>query len=293
MEIIDIQNNGLGDVVLACWIIESSKNHKKQIKVNPRNHGAITHILSMPEDSVTGASGGNWTKLEESGFNHELKQAHHKDLNRFEFWSQSMGLGNLTPIRPVYGNNDQAEEWAAQEWAKMCHKDAPKIIMLPEATRITRTWPLLYWLDLNNRLKEKNNTCVLTLDRRIAQQFDAYHYWGMDIYKVAALLRQADVVISADSGGAHLAATLETHTIALQGPTIGNVVFGHDSFAHPISVTKKMVDCVECNFSEEKGFWKNCNSGCQALYMLNPRTVIKEVEEILQKKLKETLIPQH
>ncbi len=285
MQIIDIQNNGLGDVILGCWIIESARQQNKMIQVNPRNHRAVTQILSMPDENITENSGGNWTQMEESGFNHELKEAHKTKRNRFDFWSRSVGLENLKPVRPVYGNNEDADCWARQEWEKMCHKDAPKVVMLPEATRVTRTWPILYWIDLNNRIKENYNTCVLTLDGGIARQFDTYHYWGLDLFKLAALLRQADIVISGDSGGAHLAATLKTHVIALQGPTIGDVVFGHDEFVHPLSVSKTQVDCVACNFSKEKGYWNNCNNGCQALYMLNPRAVVNKMEEVLKEKL--------
>lgn len=290
MQIIDIQNNGLGDVVLGCWIIESARYQDQFIQVNPRNHHAITQILCMPDENITHESGGNWTQLEESGFNHELKDAHKSNKNRFEFWAHSMHLENLTPIRPNYGNNSEADSWARQEWEKMSHKQAPKVILLPEATRATRTWPLIYWLDLCERLKDQYNCCVLTLDGGIARQFDTYHYWGMDINQVAALMHQADIVISADSGGAHLAATLKTHVVALQGPTIGEVVFGHDAYAHPICVSKEQVDCVECNFSEEKGFNSRCNDGCQALYMLNPREVIKTITNIAENHLEKDLV---
>jgi hypothetical protein len=283
MKILDFQNNGLGDVVLGCWIIESAKHANEMVYVNPRNHYEITRMLNMPEENITNEAGGNWTQLPESGFNHELQRAHKVDLNRFEFWTHSLGLENLTPIRPNFTPDDHARNWAYDEWNKISHSDAPRIILLPEATRETRSWPMIYWLDLAEKLKHDYNVCVMALNAQVARRFDVYHFWGMPLNNFSAMLNQADLVISADSGGAHLAATLKTPVIALQGPTIGHVVFGHDEFAHPMHVSKEQVPCVACNFSKPHGYNPICDTGCQALYMLGPYEVLKKVRSLVPK----------
>lgn len=285
MKILDFQNNGLGDVILGCWIIESAKRINEMVYVNPRNHHAITQMLNMPEENITYESGGNWTQLPDSGFNHELQRAHEVDLNRFEFWTHSIGLPHLTPVRPQFTADEHAKNWAHDEWNKVCHKDAPKIIILPEATRETRSWPMIYWLDLAEKLKKDYNVCVMALNSQVARRFDVYHFWGMPLNNFAAMVDQADLVISADSGGAHLAATLKTPVIALQGPTIGHVVFGHDEYAHPMCVSKEQVPCVACNFSESHGYTPICNDGCQALYMLSPLSVLNKVKELVPRSV--------
>jgi hypothetical protein len=281
MKILDIQNNGMGDVVLGCWLIHSANKAKKELYLNPRNFYSVTQIFNVPEENITRENGGNWTQLKNSGFTHELENAHNDSLNRFEYWIRSFGFDNLKPVRPNYGNNEDAEHWAKKEWDKVCTYDAPKVVLLPEATRLTRTWPMIYWQDLAEQLKKKYNCCVLALNSQVARGFNIYHFWGLDMHKLAAMLNQADLVISADSGGAHLASTLKTKVISIQGPTIGDVVFGHDEFAYPIAVDKELVSCVACNFSESKGYRDVCNNGCQALYMLNPSVIVNKVKELL------------
>ena len=280
MRIMDFQNNGMGDVVLGCWIVNSALAMGEEVLINPRKYFKVAELLSIPGHLVTSRSGGNWTQLRERGFVHELEQAHINPKSRFEFWAESLDLPGLKPVRPEARIDKGMEQWAEDEWAKFSvYENAPRVVIFPEATRETRKWPTMHWLGLVEEMRDKYTICVMTTDWRAAQPFDCFRYWGQPFHSLAAMVASADLVLSADSGAAHLASTLKVPVFSPFGPTIADVVFGHEPYAFPI--TTDQIGCVGCNFSQEMGYKSHCNHGCLALHLLSPKEVLKKIEDVV------------
>lgn len=96
-----------------------------------------------------------------------------------------------------------------------------------------KEWPESSWMSLANRLMEENFTIILTggkEDSEIANAFvqkinsknDAkcISFSGqLTLEETAALIKEVGTIITVNTGIMHLAATVESHIIALHGPT--------------------------------------------------------------------------
>jgi hypothetical protein len=281
--LMDFSRFGLGDAVLGCWILNSAHQQGEEVFMNPGSFWSMVHLFDLPKDRLTGQhrSSGS-ASIPQKGIDTELEHGHTRKRTRFEIWSEALGITGLKPQRPAYIPNQASEEWARQEWAQVGNKPAPRIVILPEASRKTRIWPLIYWIDLARKLNEEFNCCIMVVNPDIGHQFGMYSFWRQPMENFAAVMNQADLVIGSDSGGSHLAGMLGKQVITLQGPTIGEVVFGHDQCISSVHISRRKLGCVACNFRQEGGYSDICENGCQALYLLSPKAVLKVIRKKIE-----------
>jgi hypothetical protein len=96
------------------------------------------------------------------------------------------------------------------------------------------------------------------------------------------MVRRAHLVIAGDTGPAHLSGTVGTRTLAICGPTRGEIVFGHDRNVTPVALSREMLGCTGCHFSPTFGFREACRAGgCQALMRLAPHEVTAIAKDVL------------
>jgi len=286
--VIDCQENGVGDVVVACWILHSAKAAGFAVHLNPRQNRSVALLLGVDQSQLTDESGQNWTYTPGIGTQYEYEKAPLSSLSRFDLWCASLDLPRLPPVRPNYVESPVDASWAESEWQRISSGMSPRVVLFPLAAWPVRTWPRAYFLDLVSSLIASGaSTVVLGRNKGEVQDFPGHWLWGYDLLKVSALVRRADLVVANDSGPAHLAGTIGVTTLAICGPTRGSLVFGHDSNVMTVSFDLRIMPCVGCHFSVNGGFRSACRlAGCQALMRLPPDDVGKVALERLRESAK-------
>lgn len=296
--LLDIRDNGMGDVVLACWIIESAAALGLPVQVNPRRWAALTPLLGMPAAAVTEQEGPHATRSPEIGLQYEYRAvgaalaAGERPRTRFALWCDSLGLSApgdapLRPVRPRYCESLADRAWACEQWQKVQERvspGAPRVLVFPDTARPMRRWPQEHFRGLARAMIAKGWAVGAMASRQdSAAALGSFYWYGFSIGRTAAMIAQADLVIAADTGPAHLAGTIGTTTLAICGPTIGHVVFGHDANVHPLHAPPQMAPaCAPCHFSAERGYGRSCEAeGCRALSALDPAFVLEAAEQLL------------
>jgi heptosyltransferase I len=132
--------------------------------------------------------------------------------------------------KPVWNLPVSAEDAA---WAEQILGDGPPILMIsPCSSHVLRNWPALRYAQVADYAIEKLAMRVVLTggpsdlevqtgqDIEVAMSHKAQNLIGKDtITQSVALLQQADVVISPDSGPAHIASAVGTPVIGLYAPT--------------------------------------------------------------------------
>src|SRR5687768_1973675 len=80
--IIDVQHNGLGDVIVGCWMIKSAKLAGYHLMMNPRKWSMVPAMLGIGPEHITNAEGKNWTETAELGLRYEYRCQHDKRRTR-------------------------------------------------------------------------------------------------------------------------------------------------------------------------------------------------------------------
>lgn len=286
--LLDIQDNGMGDVVLACWIVESALAQGLPVQVNPRRWPDLPKLLGMPACAVTRRVGASATGTPGLGLRFEYRSVAtdlaegREPQNRFTLWAASLGLcppGRpvLVPVRPRYCEDLSDRDWAGEQWRKGDEAEiAPRVLLFTDCARDLRRWSGDRFAELAGRLREDGWNVAAMAGKRAAVETLGCRYWyGFSMGRVAAMIAQADLVIAGDTGPAHLAGTIGTPTLALCGPTIGSVVFGHDPNVLPLHGQGEAVPpCAPCHFSKARGYGESCSAhGCGALAALTPLSV--------------------
>jgi ADP-heptose:LPS heptosyltransferase len=123
---------------------------------------------------------------------------------------------------------------------------AAPLALHPYATHTRKTWPRAYWLELIRALDGLGlnwfivgrGEALLPGDRRDLSN-------RTDLRRLCALLAQARLLLSGDSGPLHLAAAVNTPVLALFGPTTAE--WGFFPAGPGDLVLEKTLDCRPCS----------------------------------------------
>lgn len=273
--VIDLHNRGIGDIVVACWLVHSARAVAKSLRLNPRGKDLICRMLSVDPPALTNEESVNWAKTDGLGHRYEYAlAAKGSPKPRFAAWAEALGLQGLVPVRPPYRETEEHAVWAENAWRGMGATDALRVAIFPEANQLIRRWPAAYFMDLADALKEKNAAVIMVGARR--EQVDKLGcrwYAGFPLDKTAALITHADLVIGNDSGPVHLAGTLGVPAFIVTGPTDGGIVFDHDPNVKWLRSAAGHPACYPCHFALERGYRSACKvGGCRALMTFTPDT---------------------
>jgi hypothetical protein len=72
--LIDVRQNGIGDIVTACWIVYSAAAIGARVRLNARDHVALARLLSIPEESLTREEAADWSQTIAIGHQFEYAQ---------------------------------------------------------------------------------------------------------------------------------------------------------------------------------------------------------------------------
>jgi hypothetical protein len=274
---------GLGDLVCMAYVAEGIKDAGHEVLFYVEGDGpdpskcrrpAAAVLLKMLDQTPCVGRRGIRLGNHFPGYNFELR-ANGKAIrdglnNRMDSWCSVFPFP-VEPRQPDLTIPFDAGKWAAKEYAKA---NGRIVALFPEASFASRQWPLSKWLDLSIMLEDEGMDVRVFL--RHPEDHEAYKGkpWGMfrgttyhatPIDRLVAALAVTPVTVSADSGGAHLAAVAGSETVVACGPTVG--VFNHYENAHELRVSPETVRCVGCHFQKDR-MRVACNAGCDALMHL-------------------------
>ena len=222
-----------------------------------------------------------------------LTQSPHFVANRPEVESRLALLAELgihpetgadTP-RPAFRPSAQARRRAAQWWAngRNVSSRAVRIVMHVGAGTPAKQWPVEHWRELIGRLVVRLGARIVLVggpgDRTVARSIlenrpcpDVADWTGcLGLDELAAVLKEADLFVGADSGPAHLAAAVGTPAVVLFSGT--NSPRQWQPCGEHVSVVRHAVECSPCHR-------RRCSRpGHPCMRGLTPERIAEAVEE--------------
>jgi lipopolysaccharide heptosyltransferase I len=96
---------------------------------------------------------------------------------------------------------------------------AGRVILVPGAGKPDKQWPVERYRELASRIGSRALAVWGPSEKQLAEQIGCEIAPPTSLRELAALMRDADMVIGGDTGPIHLAAALGTRVIGLYGPT--------------------------------------------------------------------------
>jgi len=186
---------------------------------------------------------------------------------------------------PCFRPSPAARRQVAKRLAELDHA-APPIVVHVGAGVPAKKWPSAHWAALLAQLRRRRRAQLILVgsgdDRPIAQEIlnaapGAIDWTGrLDLSQLAALLEQADLLVGADSGPAHLAAAVGTPVVALFSGT--NQPDQWQPRGSPVVVLRNPVACSPCHRHHCPQPDHPCMNG------LDPRLVLTAAEWMLARR---------
>ena len=252
---------GIGDVALLCWCPEVRHYaHGAKADTVRLFGGQLSETPEARDGTKSGIVGDSWGP--------ELKSFEPR-LHYRANW-----IGASVIRRPPVVLDDEAKAFA-----KTLREPGRKLIVLiPHSAHHVREWTLLNWIVLATELTRAGYTVAVDASHAepALAEVCSHLIVGQLIQRMAALVNEADLTISIDTGPAHFAGNMDRPCLLLMGPTITA------SYAHVPSVTclTSGKDCTHCNFQSPYG--GRCNQGCESLQQLTPAVVLARARKILE-----------
>jgi len=168
-------------------------------------------------DGVT-KEGAGWLQTHPLAFRYQTR--YDQALGLSKAFGEHHGIHDLGRFRPVL--RDVALPDPGEIWTQTVK---PRIVLVPGASKrgAIKRWPLHHWLDLACRLKDR---CELRWS--LGPEEEALRSWlpeqtgiealpRLSLWRLAAALRQADRVISPDTGLLHLSVVLGVPVLGIYG----------------------------------------------------------------------------
>ena len=254
---------GLGDLLCYGWLDAGARAAGESVAWFATGWRAeVLRLLGIaPVDDPEGSI------LTEGGFEEAMQRG--EKTTYLAAIASELGISS-TPIRPTLDIPHGDRAWAEQ--------NRKRVLLFPQTHGASKQWPAAYWIELAWSLHRQGiETCVVLLkaEERYTQNVP---FWMTSIShsQLFALTALADLVISNDSGPAHLGGLLNIPTVAILGVTSGAV------FAHLRSVyilRQNQLGCSGCHYG--KPYRPACRIGCQELFRTHPETVLDFATGIL------------
>src|SRR5215471_18361834 len=256
---------GVGDIVCFAWLGEGMVAAGDDIEFYATDWRA--EMFKMFQLSVTSDPTG--ARITHNGYETAVKN--NSPLSYLEWIAYHYGISDVVPKRPRLNLIPMDRE--------MGRRDSADILLFPNSYSPVRTWPRNYFVELGLLLRKAGYSVKVVTEQRDYAFYMPFHcIVGMSWNYIAAAIQVARLVIGNDSGPAHLAGTIGTKTIAIQGATTERI---YEHIPEVISYRKKALACAGCHCLPPD-FRASCEIGCLELY----RTLPEEVAEFALSTLK-------
>ena len=257
---------GLGDIVCYAWLGEGLLAAGDQVEFFATDWRAqVLRMFSMP---VSASSDGATTTWE----GYERAVSTHSPLGYLEWIAHHLGV-KAPPKRPRLDMIPMDRE--------MGRRDSADVLIFPFSYSSVRTWPKAYFIELGLLLRAAGLTVKVVMEQRDYQFYMPFHcIVGQSWDYIAAAIQSAKLVIGNDSGPAHLAGTIGTKTIAIQGATTERI---YVHIPEVISYRKKALPCAGCHCLPPN-FRASCDAGCLELYRTLPEELAAFALNILERE---------
>jgi hypothetical protein len=247
---------GVGDIVCFAWLGEGMSQAGEVVEFYATSDWQV-EILKMFQMPVTSDRAG--AVLTHQGYDTAVRTG--SPLSYLQWMSFHLGV-KAPPKRPRLDMTPMEREMGRQ--------DSADVIIFPYSYSPARTWPKAYFVELGLLLGRAGFSVKFCTEQRDYAFFMPFHcIVGQSWNYVAAAIQSAKLVIGNDSGPAHLAGTIGTPTIAIQGATTERI------YAHIPEVTsyrKKALSCAGCHCLPPN-FRASCENGCLELYRTFPEDI--------------------
>ena len=246
---------GLGDMVCFAWMGEGIIASGGDIEFFATDWRAeVMKMFQMPVTSNRDNGVLTW-----EGYETAVKT--NSPLTYLQWMMKHLGV-TAQPKRPRLEMNPMDRE--------MGRRDSADVLIFPFSYSPVRTWPKSYFVELGLLLKAAGLSVKAVMEQRDYAFFMPFHcIVGQSWHYIAAAIQSARLVIGNDSGPAHLAGTIGTPTIAIQGATTERI-YAH--IPEVLSYRKKALGCAGCHCLPPD-FRATCDSGCLELFRTFPEEI--------------------
>lgn len=266
---VDCSNGGIGDVVMGCGCAQALMRQDGARRVyllcRPGELQWARLFLGADQCGSVRIDGGTTCRPVDT---YDAELAEHRGAPRWERYGRACGVEWSPP--------SGAEVGADAKWWAETHRGA--VVLAPFASHKCRAWEPSHWRALAQDLHDAGYHPVVIDDglpgddRRV--QFHCPRLSNATAEQIAALIRAAHVVVSNDSGMAHVGAALGATTVVLCGQQLGARIYG----AYPSArVIQGPSGCTGCHWRGEWGWHTICDQLCAALNLIQPADVLKHV----------------
>jgi hypothetical protein len=262
---------GVGDIVCFAWLGEGMLEAGEDVEFFASDWRA--EMLTMFQLPVTGDRSG--AVLTQQGYETAVKTG--SPLSYLEWMAHHLGV-TAPPKRPRLNMQPMARE--------MGRRDSADVLIFPTSFSPVRTWPKPYFVELGLLLRKAGYSVKVALEQRDYAFFMPFHcIVGQSWHYIAAAIQSARLVIGNDSGPAHVAGTIGTPTIAIQGATTERI-YAH--IPEVISYRKKSMPCAGCHCLQPD-FRASCEVGCLELYRTLPEEVAEFAVSLLDAQMEKEI----
>ena len=148
------------------------------------------------------------------------------------------------------------------------------IVLSPFASRVNRTWEIQNWIILAKTLQALGYK-VIAIDgpnqKNRVSKIGVDHFWGQNAEWTFNVCNNAELIITNDSGMAHIGGWLNRRTLVLM--TQLKPEHFYDFTNNKFIVPEQ--HCTGCQFIKDNGYELRCDYGCWVLQSISPKTVLK------------------
>lgn len=281
---------GIGDATVYAWVCHTLLAQGVSFRFNPYRHHGLIRMLSVPESVITTDEG---PKTDKGGIaNYHPPKGQFGGYDWLRCWIRGYG-GNpdLPPVRPTLIPDPDRDSKMAAWWASRDSATSTKgrrVLIFPQVVWPVRGYPDSSFKWLAHNLMGSGYNPVVMLPSHNGPNKWPWLTWGHSLEDTVYAIKHADLVISVDTGPAHIAGTLNTPALVLVGPSPFDLFYGWYTSVRKVSSD---LHCVGCNWSYDRGHRNWCTStrydgsgedilkweGCTALKSISPQSIFNTV----------------
>lgn len=207
-----------------------------------------------------------------------------------DYFLSCVGVTRPKDFPPCIPVRAEASAWSEEFWRRCGLQGRKVLAFAPGSGAREKNWPFEFYLEVADWWKKKfaGESLVILgpveeeLGRNGKDWEQVRVVGGLELAKLAALIRRCDLYLGNDSGVTHLASALGVETVALFGPTDP---LEWAPYGRRITVITQNVECSPCPTQ----VMKSCPHR-QCLTALSPGRVLGKLEEILRKAHREATL---